>query len=128
MEISVDLTLSPLQDDYETHVIKFIKRLRDSEFTVLENPLSTQIFGEYDTLMSFLTREIKQIFDFLFGQYAEYQTVDIVLEIIAVVFGFLSVWFSKQNKIWVFPTGMISTVLFVYLLFKWELLGDMMHM
>ncbi|MBC2844285.1 nicotinamide riboside transporter PnuC [Winogradskyella flava] len=69
---------------------------------------------------------MSQIFDFLFGQYAEYQTVDIVLEIIAVVFGFLSVWFSKQNKIWVFPTGMISTVLFVYLLFKWELLGDMM--
>ncbi|WP_282041501.1 hypothetical protein [Winogradskyella flava] len=59
MKISVDLTLSPLQNDYETHVINFIKRLRDSEFTVLENPLSTQIFGEYDTLMSFLTREIK---------------------------------------------------------------------
>lgn len=66
------------------------------------------------------------IFDFLFGQYAEYQTVDIVLEIIAVIFGFLSVWFSKQNKIWVFPTGMISTIIFVYLLLKWELLGDMM--
>lgn len=66
------------------------------------------------------------IFDFLFGQYSEYQTADIVLEIIAVIFGFLSVWFSKQNKIWVFPTGMISTIIFVYLLFKWELLGDMM--
>ncbi|MBC2844284.1 hypothetical protein [Winogradskyella flava] len=62
MKISVDLTLSPLQNDYETHVINFIKRLRDSEFTVLENPLSTQIFGEYDTLMSFLTREIKRSF------------------------------------------------------------------
>ena len=35
-------------------------------------------------------------------------------------------WYSKQNKIWVFPTGMISTSIFVYLLFKWELLGDMM--
>lgn len=66
------------------------------------------------------------IFDFLFGQYADYQTTDIVLEIVAVIFGFLSVWFSKQNKIWVFPTGMISTLIFVYLLFKWELLGDMM--
>ena len=42
------------------------------------------------------------------------------------MFGFLSVWFSKQNKIWVFPTGMISTLIFVYLLLKWELLGDMM--
>lgn len=66
------------------------------------------------------------IFEFLFGQYAESTTIDIILEITAVVFGFLSVWFSKENKIWVFPTGMISTAIFVYLLLKWTLLGDMM--
>ncbi|WP_034041937.1 nicotinamide riboside transporter PnuC [Wocania ichthyoenteri] len=66
------------------------------------------------------------IFDFFFGQYSDYGTVDIALEIIAIIFGFLSVWFSKQNNILVFPTGMISTVIFVYLLFKWGLLGDMM--
>ncbi|MDY0780830.1 nicotinamide riboside transporter PnuC [Tenacibaculum sp. IB213877] len=69
---------------------------------------------------------MNQLFDFFFGQYAEYETLDIWLEIIAVIFGFLSVWYSKQNKIWVFPTGMISTAIFVYLLLKWELLGDMM--
>ena len=67
-----------------------------------------------------------QAFDFLFGQYKDYSTLDTSLEIIAVIFGFLSVWYSKQNKIWVFPTGMVSTVIFVYLLYKWELLGDMM--
>jgi len=66
------------------------------------------------------------IFEFLFDQYNTYSTLDITLEIVAVIFGFLSVWYSKQNKIWVFPTGMISTLIFVYLLFKWELLGDMM--
>jgi nicotinamide mononucleotide transporter len=66
------------------------------------------------------------IFEFLFEQYKTYSTLDITLEIVAVIFGFLSVWYSKQNKIWVFPTGMISTLIFVYLLFKWELLGDMM--
>lgn len=59
MNISVDLTLSPLQDDYEKHVIDFIKVLRNSEFTVLENPLSTQIYGDYNTLMPFLTEAIK---------------------------------------------------------------------
>jgi nicotinamide mononucleotide transporter len=64
--------------------------------------------------------------DYLFLQYSEYQTIDIVLEIIAVIFGFLSVWYSKQNKTLVFPTGMISTAIFVYLLLKWGLLGDMM--
>lgn len=69
---------------------------------------------------------MNHIFDFLFSQYSGYETTDIVLEIVAVIFGFLSVWFSKQNKIFVFPTGMISTIIFVYLLLKWELLGDMM--
>ncbi|WP_347923794.1 nicotinamide riboside transporter PnuC [Pontimicrobium sp. SW4] len=69
---------------------------------------------------------MNQIFDFLFEQYSKSETIDIVLEIIAVIFGFLSVWYSKQNKIWVFPTGMISTSIFVYLLLKWGLLGDMM--
>ena len=66
------------------------------------------------------------IFDFFFGQYTDYSSIDILLEITAVIFGFMSVWYSKQNKIWVFPTGMISTSIFVYLLLKWELLGDMM--
>lgn len=69
---------------------------------------------------------MSHIFDFLFGQYSGYDTIDIILEIVAVIFGFLSVWYSKENKIWVFPTGMISTGIFVYLLLKWELLGDMM--
>jgi nicotinamide mononucleotide transporter len=67
-----------------------------------------------------------QIFDLLFEQYSQYQTKDIVLEIIAVVFGLLSVWYSKNNNILVFPTGMISTAIFIYLLYKWVLLGDMM--
>jgi uncharacterized protein YqgV (UPF0045/DUF77 family) len=63
MKVSIDLTLSPLQDDYETHVINFIKALRHSSFTVLENPLSTQIYGDYDTLMPFLNKQIKISFE-----------------------------------------------------------------
>lgn len=63
--------------------------------------------------------------DQLFYQYSQYSNTDISLEIIAVFFGFLSVWFSKNNNILVFPTGMINTSIFVYLLLKWSLLGDM---
>ena len=66
------------------------------------------------------------IFDYLFGQYADYSALDITLEIVAVIFGLLSVICSKQNNILVYPTGMISTSIFVYLLLKWGLLGDMM--
>ena len=61
----------------------------------------------------------------LFNQYSKYDAIDIYLEIVAVIFGFLSVWYSKNNNILVFPTGMINTSIFVYLLFKWSLLGDM---
>jgi uncharacterized protein YqgV (UPF0045/DUF77 family) len=58
MKASIELTLSPLQDDYEQHIIDFIKSLRNSEFTVIENPLATQIYGEFVPLMEFLTKEM----------------------------------------------------------------------
>jgi nicotinamide mononucleotide transporter len=69
---------------------------------------------------------MNHIFNFLFEQYSGYPLIDIVLEITAVMFGFASVWYSKKNNILVFPTGLISTSVFVYLLFKWQLIGDMM--
>lgn len=65
------------------------------------------------------------IFEFLFAQYSGYATIDIVLELIGILFGLLSVWYAKKNTVWVYPTGMISTAIFVYLLLKWALLGDM---
>lgn len=65
MNISVELTLTPLQNDFEEPIINFIKKLRASEFTVLENPLSTQVYGDYDKLMSFLTSEIKNTFELI---------------------------------------------------------------
>ncbi|GEQ84609.1 hypothetical protein ULMS_01170 [Patiriisocius marinistellae] len=59
MDISVELTLTPLQDDYEPAIIDFIKNLRNSGLTVLENPLSTQVYGEYDAVMHVLQKEMK---------------------------------------------------------------------
>ncbi|MBC7749886.1 MAG: nicotinamide mononucleotide transporter [Methylotenera sp.] len=64
--------------------------------------------------------------DYFFSQYSEYPTLDIILEIVAVIFGLLSVWYAKKDDILVFPTGLISTSIFVYLLWKWTLWGDMM--
>ena len=66
------------------------------------------------------------MFDFIFEQYATYPTHEIVLEVTAIFFGLLSVWFAKKDNIWVFPTGIINTAIYVYLLWKWTLLGDMM--
>lgn len=60
MKISVELTFSPLQDNFEQPIIEFIKKLRASGLVVLENPLSTQVYGDYDKVMALLLVEIKE--------------------------------------------------------------------
>ena len=65
MKISVELTLTPLQNEFEPPIIDFIKSLRNSGLTVLENPLSTQVYGDYDKVMTLLTSEIKNAFELI---------------------------------------------------------------
>ncbi|KFC20250.1 nicotinamide riboside transporter PnuC [Chryseobacterium sp. FH1] len=62
----------------------------------------------------------------LTAQYNSYETYLIYFEVIAVVFGILSVFFSIKKNIWVYPTGIISTVLFIYIMYVFGLLGDML--
>jgi nicotinamide mononucleotide transporter pnuC len=62
----------------------------------------------------------------VFNQYDGVPTHLVVLEIIGVIFGFLSVWYARKGNIWVYPTGIISTMLFVYLLWHYVLWGDML--
>lgn len=65
MKISVELTLTPLQNEFEEPIKNFIKKLRASGLTVLENPLSTQVYGEYNEVMQLLTSEIKNSFELI---------------------------------------------------------------
>jgi uncharacterized protein YqgV (UPF0045/DUF77 family) len=65
MELSVEITLTPLQDDFDTVVIDFIKNLRKSGLVVKENPLSTQVYGPYDRVMQLLSGELKAAFEAL---------------------------------------------------------------
>ncbi|MGB5203244.1 nicotinamide riboside transporter PnuC [Eudoraea sp.] len=69
---------------------------------------------------------MNQIFDWVFAQYQDIPTFLIILEMIGVVFGFLSVWYAKRENILVFPTGIINTGIFVYILWVYGLLGDML--
>jgi nicotinamide mononucleotide transporter len=46
------------------------------------------------------------------------------LEFIAVLFGLLSVWYAKQEKILVYPTGIISVLIYVYICFGIKLYAD----
>ena len=63
--------------------------------------------------------------DFFFSQYKTYSNLDIFLELVGVLFGLASVWYAKKDTILVFPTGIVSTTIYIYLLWKWQLLGDM---
>ena len=58
--------------------------------------------------------------------YEEYTFFQIFLEAVAAFFGLLSVFFSVKRNIWVYPTGIISTTIYVYILFNFGLWGDML--
>ncbi|MCF8319699.1 MAG: nicotinamide riboside transporter PnuC [Flavobacterium sp.] len=64
--------------------------------------------------------------EFFLNSYKNVSAVQIALEGIAFVFGILSVWFAKKENIWVYPTGLIATIITTYLLFITGYLGDMM--
>lgn len=65
-----------------------------------------------------------QIFDFLFSQYSSYSPSFIYLELFAVIMNISSVVYAKRNNILVYPTGLIGTGIFVYILLNFSLLGD----
>ncbi len=66
-----------------------------------------------------------ELLDFFIEPYKNAPIINIVLELIAAFFGIISVFYAKKENILVFPTGIISTVIYVYLLSKWNLYGDL---
>jgi nicotinamide mononucleotide transporter len=65
------------------------------------------------------------LLEFLFSQYEEASTTQIVLEFLVFVFGIASVVLAKKENIWVYPTGLIATVITTYLLYQAKYFGDM---
>lgn len=68
---------------------------------------------------------MNQVFDFFLAPYQSAPALQIILEFVAALFGVISVFFAKKENILVFPTGIISTGLYVYLLSQWNLYGDL---
>ncbi len=64
------------------------------------------------------------LYDLFVKPYESYDSLQIMLETAGAVFGTLSVYFSIKKNIWVYPTGIISTLIYVYILFNFGLLGD----
>jgi nicotinamide mononucleotide transporter len=66
-----------------------------------------------------------ELLDFFLEPYRTASVLNIVLELIAALFGVVSVFFAKKENILVFPTGIISTAIYVYMLAQWSLYGDL---
>lgn len=68
---------------------------------------------------------MENIFDFFIDPYRTATTLNISLEILAVIFGIASVWYAKKEHILVYPTGIISTAIYVYICYQFTLYGDL---
>ena len=64
------------------------------------------------------------LYDIFLKPYESYSLLFIILEAIAAVFGIMSVWYARRNSILVYPTGIISTAMYVYILFVGGVYGD----
>lgn len=68
---------------------------------------------------------MNSIIDFFLEPYRAASWLHVILELIAATFGVMSVWFAKREHILVYPIGIISTGIYVYLLSQWNLFGDL---
>ena len=63
MEISVDISMYPLQREFEAPILAFIDMIeKEKSVEVVRNELSTQVHGEYKTIMSLLEKEMFSVF------------------------------------------------------------------
>ena len=67
-----------------------------------------------------------EVYDFFLNSYSDYSRVDIILEFLAFCFGIISVVFAKKQNILVYPTGIICTIITMYLMYKVSLLGHIL--
>ena len=63
MEISVDISMYPLQREFEAPILAFIAELeKEQSVEVVRNELSTQVHGDYKTIMTLLEKEMFAVF------------------------------------------------------------------
>lgn len=60
MEIGVEISLYPLQEQYAPDIKDFIRRLQSQpDLHIVTNSMSTQVFGPYEAVMDALRRELR---------------------------------------------------------------------
>lgn len=64
MKVALDISLYPLTNDFIPPIDDLIQRLISHEsLEVITNPMSTQIRGDYDEVMSIINREVRTTFE-----------------------------------------------------------------
>jgi uncharacterized protein YqgV (UPF0045/DUF77 family) len=64
MDIGVEMSLYPLNQDYIPAIQNFIDRLNaDGRFKIITNSLSTQVFGNYDDVFNLIVKEMRATFE-----------------------------------------------------------------
>lgn len=64
MDLSVEVSMYPLKDEYIPAIQSFIDRVNTyAELRVVTNTMSTQIFGEYDVLMNMMRDEMRRSYE-----------------------------------------------------------------
>lgn len=64
MKTSIDISYYPLNEEYKAPIKDFIRSLEDNKkITVKSNRMSTHVFGEFDEVMSAVTKCIKNAFE-----------------------------------------------------------------
>ncbi|MDG6774106.1 YkoF family thiamine/hydroxymethylpyrimidine-binding protein [Thiomicrorhabdus sp. ZW0627] len=64
MKISVDISMYPLQEDYCQPILDFIARLEQNpDLTIARNSLSTQVFGDFDSVMKEMNQDMKEVLE-----------------------------------------------------------------
>lgn len=63
MYLSVQLSCYPLKDDYKPPILELIERLKQTGLEVYPGRMSTEIFGDYDEVMSVLSDTMKWSFE-----------------------------------------------------------------
>lgn len=60
----------------------------------------------------------------IYRQFVQGMRATTLIEYIAVIAGIVSVWFSRLENIWVYPTGLVSTVIYIFLSMDGHLYGE----
>ena len=64
MQVSLEISLYPLDETYIKVIGTFIEKLKtENSLEVKVNPMSTQIFGDMDTIMQLLNTEMRIVWE-----------------------------------------------------------------